>query len=220
LRDVTEGVGPHVGQKIASAGSPLAEAALALILVHGRGGNADQMLGLAEVVAPAGTAYLAPQAAGHTWYPYRFIEPVVVNEPYLGSALSVLGALVDRVVAGGVPRERIGLLGFSQGACLALEFARRQETRFGAVIGFSGGLIGETVAPPAMGDGRFDSMPVLLACSQRDPHIPIARVRETDAMMRALGAEVMTRIYPGSDHGINEDEVAVARQILTRMSPR
>jgi phospholipase/carboxylesterase len=215
LRDVTEGVGPHVGQTITTAGSPLAEAAMALILVHGRGGSADEMLGLAELVAPAGTAYLAPQAAGHTWYPHRFIEPVSVNEPYLGSALSVLGALVDRVVAGGVPRERIGLLGFSQGACLALEFARRQGRRFGAVIGFSGGLIGETVPPAAPDDGRFDAMPVFLGCSERDPHIPIARVQETDAVMRALGAKVITRIYPGSNHGINEDEAGVARQILS-----
>jgi phospholipase/carboxylesterase len=137
------------------------------------------MLGLAELVAPAGTAYLAPQAAGHTWYPHRFIEPVSVNEPYLASALSVLGALVDRVVAGGVSRERIGLLGFSQGACLALEFARRQGRRFGAVIGFSGGLIGETVPPAAPGDRRFDAMSVFLGCSERDPHIPIACARRT-----------------------------------------
>jgi phospholipase/carboxylesterase len=140
-----------------------------------------------------------------------------VNEPYLGSALSVLGELVDRVAVGGTPPERIALLGFSQGACLALEFVRRRAQRLGAVIGFSGGLIGDTVAPPSAGIRPFEGMPVLLGCSERDPHIPIGRVHETGAVMRALGAEVVTRVYPGGGHGINQDEVNLARQILTRM---
>jgi phospholipase/carboxylesterase len=217
LRDVTGGTGPHAGQPIASAGTPLAGAAGALILVHGRGGSAEEMLGLAELVAPPRTAWLAPQAAGHTWYPHRFIEPVEVNEPYLGSALFVLGDLVDRVMGGGLPPGRIALLGFSQGACLALEFVLQQGQRLGAVIGFSGGLIGETVAPPPSGVRPLQGMPVLLGCSDRDPHIPIGRVRETDVVMRALGAEVVTRVYPGDAHGINEDEVNLARQILARM---
>jgi predicted esterase len=217
MRDVTRGTGPHAGQPVAVAGPPLAEAAGALILLHGRGGSADEMLGLAELLALPLTARLAPQAAGHTWYPHRFIEPVEVNEPHLGSALSALGELVDRVAAGGVALERIALLGFSQGACLALEFARRRARRLGAVIGLSGGLIGDTVAPPPAGARPFEGMPVLLGCSERDPHIPIGRVRETEAVMRALGAEVVTRVYPGAGHGIYEDEVDLARQILARM---
>jgi phospholipase/carboxylesterase len=217
MHDVTKGTGPHTGQPIATAGTPLAAAAGALILLHGRGGSADEMLGLAELVAPPQTAWLAPQAAGHTWYPHRFIEPVEVNEPYLGSALSMLGDLLDRVAAGGIPLERIALLGFSQGACLALEFARQRAQRLGAVIGLSGGLIGDKIAPPTVGARTFEGMPVLLGCSERDPHIPIGRVRETDAVMRVLGAEVVTRVYPGGDHGINEDEVNLARQILFRM---
>jgi phospholipase/carboxylesterase len=214
MRDITGGSGPHAGQPVATAGTPLAEATGALLLVHGRGGSADEMLGLAELIASPRTAWLAPQAAGHTWYPHRFIEPVEVNEPYLGSALSVLGELVDRVAAGGIPPERIALVGFSQGACLALEFVRWRAQRLGAVIGFSGGLIGDVVAPPLAGVRPFEGMPVLLGCSERDPHIPIGRVHETDAVMRALGAEVVTRVYPGGSHGINEDEVNLARQIL------
>ena len=217
MLDATRGTGPHAGQPIAAAGTPLAEAEGALILVHGRGGSADEMLGLVELLAPPRTVCLAPQAAGHTWYPHRFVEPVEVNEPHLGSALSVLGELLDRVAEAGIPPERTGLLGFSQGACLALEFARRRAQRLGAVIGLSGGLIGDRVAPPPAGARPFEGMPVLLGCSERDPHIPIGRVRETDEVMRALGAEVVTRVYPGGGHGINEDEVDLARRILARV---
>ena len=217
MRYVTGGTGPHAGQPIATAGVPLGDAAAALILVHGRGGEAEEMLGLAGLVAPPAIACLAPQAAGNTWYPYRFTEPVSRNEPYLSSALAVLSDLVERLVGNGLPTDRIALLGFSQGACLALEFAVRRGDRLGAVIGLSGGLIGDAVAPPC-GRRSLDGVPVLLGCSERDPHIPIARVHETEAVMRALGAEIITRIYPGSGHGVNEDEVGLARQILTRMA--
>jgi predicted esterase len=217
-RDVAGGTGPHAGLPIAMAGAPLGEAEGVLILAHGRGGNAGEMLRLARPVAPPGIACLAPQAAGNTWYPYRFIEPVARNEPHLSSALSVLGDLVDRVIGNGLPAERIALFGFSQGACLALEFAVRRAQRLGAVIGLSGGLIGETVARKIAGPRPLDGMPVLLGCSQHDPHIPIGRVRETETVLRALGAEVVARIYPGDGHGINEDEVGIARRILARMA--
>jgi phospholipase/carboxylesterase len=214
MHDVTGGVGPHAGRPIAAAGTPLGEAAGALILVHGRGGDAADMLGLAELVVPPGTLCLAPQAASHTWYPNRFTEPAVWNEPHLGSALSVLGDLVSRVLDAGLPPERIALLGFSQGACLALEFARRRMLPLGAVIGLSGGLIGDAVAPPPVSAKPFGGMPVLLGCIERDPHIPLERVRETEAVLHALGAEVATRIYPGGSHDINEDEIGLARRLL------
>ncbi len=194
----------------------MAEATAAVILVHGRGGGSGDMLGLGDVLAPPGAVCLVPEASGNTWYPYRFIEPVARNEPFLSSALSVLADLVERLVAGGVPAERIALVGFSQGACLATEFAVRRRQRLGAVIGLSGGLIGDTVATPAPGH-PLDGMPVLLGCSDRDAHIPITRVRETEAAMRSLGADVVTRVYPGSFHGINQDEVEVARPMLARM---
>ena len=217
MHDVTGGTGAHAGQPIATAGVAYGNAAAVLILVHGRGGDAEEILGLAELVAPPALACLAPQASGNTWYPYRFTEPVARNEPYLSSGLSVLGDLVDGLVRNGVAAERIALLGFSQGACLALEFARRRAQRIGAVLGLSGGLIGDEIAP-ASGQRIFAGMPVLLGCSEHDPHIPIGRVRETDAVMQALGAEVVTRIYPGSSHGINEDEIGIARQILARIA--
>ena len=217
MRDITGGAGPHAGQPVAVAGTPLGEAAGALILVHGRGGDAAGMLGLAELVAPPGTLWLAPQASNHTWYPHRFTEPVARNEPHLGSAFSVLGDMVDRVADAGLPPERIALLGFSQGACLALEFALRRGQRLGAVIGLSGGLIGDAVAMPATGAKPFGGMPILLGCSERDPHIPLGRVRETETVLRALGAEVATRIYPGGSHGINEDELGLACRLLARM---
>lgn len=215
MRDVAGGMGTHAGRPIATTGAPAA-ATGALVLVHGRGGDAADMLGLAELVAPPGTLRLAPQAAGNTWYPRRFTEPVARNEPHLSSALSVLDDLMDRLVGDGFAADRIALLGFSQGACLALEFARRRAERFGAVIGLSGGLVGEAVAPPPPGARPLGGMPVLLGCSERDPHIPLGRVRETKAVLRALGAEVTARIYPGNAHGINEDELGFARRLLAR----
>jgi predicted esterase len=214
----TGGSGPHSGQPIAVSGTPLSEATGALILVHGRGGSASEMVGLAQQLAAPGTILLAPQASGSTWYPYRFTEPVTRNEPHLSSALSVLGDLVERLVRGGLGTERIALLGFSQGACLALEFALRQSVRFGAVIGLSGGLIGQTIAQPEVNGPRpFEGMPLLLGCSEQDPHIPIGRVRETATVMGARGAEVVTRIYPGGGHGINQDEIDIAHGMLARV---
>ena len=216
--DVAGGTGPHAGRPIIRAGAPLGDAAAALVLVHGRGGAAADMLGLAKAVAPPRTLCLAPQAAGHTWYPYRFTEPVARNEPHLSSALSVLGDLVDQLVEGGLPADRIALLGFSQGACLALEFVRRRAQPLGAVIGLSGGLIGEAVASPPPGARPLRGTPVLLGCSERDPHIPLGRVRETEAVMRALGAEVTARVYPGGGHGINEDEIGLGRRLLAQVA--
>lgn len=217
MRAITGGTGPHAGQPVALSGAAPG-AAGALLLVHGRGGDAAGMLGLAELVAAPQTLCLAPQAAGHTWYPHRFTEPVSRNEPQLGSALSALGDLVDQLMSAGLPPERIAVLGFSQGACLALEFALRRAQRLAAVIGFSGGLIGEAVAMPPAGAAPFGGMPVLLGCSERDPHIPLGRVRETEAVLRTLGAEVVTRIYPGGSHDINEDELGLARGLLAQLA--
>lgn len=215
---ITRGVGPHAGRPVATAGAPLDGATAALILVHGRGGDAAEMLELARLVASSFVMCLAPPAAGHTWYPQRFTEPTSRNEPDLSSALSVLGGLADDLVAGGLPEGRIALLGFSQGACLALEFALRSGRRLGAVLGLSGGLIGAAVAAPGDVGRPFEGMPVLLGCSERDPHVPLTRVRETETILQRLGAAVTKRVYPGAGHTINADELEIARGILTRMA--
>ena len=205
---------PHGGSRVATAGAPLTSATGAIIALHGRGGDAEDIIALARHVAPPDLAIVAPQAAGNTWYPYAFLEPFARNEPYLSSALRRVGELIAELHDGGLPIERIALLGFSQGACLALETAARSPRRYAAAIGFSGGLIG----PPGTAfayDGSLDGTPVFLGCSDVDPHIPRARVEESADALRALGAVVDIRIYPGMGHSVNDDELAAVRAILT-----
>jgi predicted esterase len=208
--------GPHDGQFVLERGTPLAEARGALILAHGRGDTAEGILALADALARPGLAALAPQAAGNTWYPNRFLAPVASNEPWLSSALGVLGDLVAQVAAGGLGAERIVLVGFSQGACLALEFAVRQPRRYGGVAGLSGGLIGPpgTTWRPA---ASFDATPVFLGCSDVDGHIPASRVRESGAVFRAAGAVVTEILYPGMDHTVTDDELVHVRAMLERL---
>ena len=204
----------HQGQPVRTSGVPLAEAEAAMIMVHGRGGSAENILTLAhEWRDVPGIAYVAPQAAHHTWYPDRFIAPIANNEPWLSSALAVLGDVLKQVEAAGVPAERTVLLGFSQGACLALEFAARNARRFGGVAGLSGGLIGPDGTPRDY-PGSLDGTPVFLGCSDRDFHIPEPRVHQSDAIMTRLGGQVTTRIYPGLGHTINRDEVAFVEGLL------
>jgi predicted esterase len=163
-----------------------------------------------------GFTYLAPSAANHTWYPFSFMAEREKNEPGLSSALDVLAKLVDHVETSGIPQSRIVLLGFSQGACLASEFAMRNAGRFGGVIAFSGGLIG----PPGLTwnpTGAFDGTPVFLGCSDIDSHIPKARVEESAGVFTRMGAEVTLRLYPGMGHLVNDDEIAFARDVMTRV---
>jgi predicted esterase len=199
-----------------TAGAPLATARAALIMVHGRGASAEDILSFAGDLAQPGVAYLAPQAAKHTWYPNSFLAPIASNEPYLSSALAMLDSLVAQIAAAGVPAERLMLLGFSQGACLTLEYVARHARRYGGVIGWSGGLIGPDGAPRDY-PGRLNGAPVFLGCSDRDPHIPLARVEDTAVTLRALGADVTMRIYPDMGHTVSEDEIAFARQLLAAL---
>lgn len=205
---------PHSGQPVAHGGPPLEEAAGAMILVHGRGASATNILGLGEALRLSDYALLAPQAANHTWYPYSFLAPMEQNEPFLSSALRRLSALVDEVIAGGVAPERLVLLGFSQGACLSLEFVARHPRRYGGVVGFSGGLIGPPGTPREY-DGSLAGTPIFLGSSDPDSHIPVERVFETDEVLSEMGAVVTTRIYPGMGHTVNEEEMAFARAIAT-----
>lgn len=204
---------PHRDQPILVWGPPRAEAAGAMLLVHGRGGSRGDMQALARDLDRPRFACLAPAAAGRTWYPYSFLEPIKRNEPHLSSALRLLDVALAKAVAGGVPSARIVVIGFSQGACLALEFAARNARRYGAVIGFTGGLIGPDGTPRDYG-GTFDGTPVFLGSSDVDPHVPKRRVDETAAAFRRLGANVTERIYPGLGHTINADEIAAARSLL------
>ena len=204
---------PHANAPVLTAGRALDEATAAVILVHGRGGTASDILGLAHYFDRPHLAYLAPQAAGSTWYPYPFLAPLGANEPYLGSALAALAALLGRVSAGGIPPARTVLIGFSQGACLALEFAARHPQRYGGVAGLSGGLIGPP-GVPRHDQGDLAGTPILLGCSDVDPHIPLTRVHESAAALQALGADVTTRIYPGLGHTINQDELTRVAALL------
>ena len=184
------GHGRHSGLPVAQGGAALDEADAALVLVHGRGGDAAGMLDLARALAGRRIVCLAPQAAGQVWYPRRFLEPVAVNEPDLSSALAVLDDLIERLAARLTPL-RVALLGFSQGACLAAECVRRRGQPLGGLIAFSGGLIGEA---PGVAVGDLDRMPALFGCSEHDPHIPASRVRESAAVLSGMGAEVTAHL--------------------------
>lgn len=205
---------PHRHQPVLHEGPALADARLVAILIHGRGASAEDILGLAREFRTPGITYLAPQAAGHTWYPFSFLSPLAQNEPGLTSALGVVGRLVAEVQAQGVPSERIVLMGFSQGACLTLEFTARHPAPYAVVAAFSGGLIGPPGTPRDY-PGTLTGARVFLGCSDVDAHIPVARVRESAEVFRRLGATVDERIYPQMGHTVNRDELSAVDAWLT-----
>jgi len=204
--------GPHQGQPVVEEGEPLETARAAMILAHGRGAGALDIMTIAAEVMFPGVAYLAPQAAGSVWYPNPFTAPFEANEPYLSSALEVLSTLVSRVRTT-VPTDRIVLLGFSQGGCLTLEFAARNAQRYGGVIGLSSGLIGPDNIPRDY-PGDFQRTPVFLGCSDVDPYIRKERVSMTAEVFQRMGAEVTARLYPGMGHTSNVDEIDMVRSIV------
>lgn len=199
--------------RVLAAGTPLGQATAAMILVHGRGATAEDILSLGRELGRPDLAYLAPQAEGYSWYPYSFLAPMERNEPGLSNGLALLGHLVERLGSEGIPPERTVLLGFSQGACLTLEYAARNARRFAGVAGLSGGLIGPPGTPRDY-PGSFDGTPVFLGCSDRDPHIPLERVKETTQVLTRMGAQVTERIYPAMGHTVNEDELERVRALL------
>jgi predicted esterase len=208
--------GPHHGQPVVVAGAELSTARAVGVLLHGRGATALSILDLGDAINRPDVAWLAPQARGNTWYPNRFVAPIESNEPWLTSALDAVGDVVAQVEAAGVPRGKIVLIGFSQGACLALDSLVRAPDMAGGVAGLSGGLIGPpgTVWPDA---GRLDGVPVFLGCSDVDFHIPKERVLESADVLRARGADVTAILYPGMDHTVNDDEIAHVRAIVDRV---
>jgi len=206
-------VDPHRGQPVVSRGVELRAARAAMLMVHGRGATADSILTLADLLDAPGFAFLAPQAAGNTWYPNRFLEPLASNEPWLSSALTRLEETLGTIAAAGVPADRTILLGFSQGACLALEFVARHARRYAGAAGLSGGLIGPDNTPRDY-PGSLDRTPVFLGCSDIDPHIPAPRVAHTAEVLTRLGAAVTAKIYKGMGHTINDDELDAVRQMM------
>ncbi|NJL95052.1 MAG: phospholipase [Anaerolineae bacterium] len=204
---------PHQGQPLLQAGQALAQARAALVLVHGRGGSAADMLTLAAELAHPGFAYLAPQAAGNTWYPFSFLAPLEDNEPGISSGIEAVRAAVAQAEGAGIPAERIMVLGFSQGACLTLEFAARTPRRYGGLVALTGGLIGPEGTPRDY-PGSLAGTPIFIGSSDPDAHVPVARVRESTAVLQRLGGQVTQRIYPGMGHTINADEIAFARGMM------
>ena len=207
------GEDPHASQTVLRHGPRPSDARLTVILVHGRGDSAAGILGLTQEFDADDVAWLAPQAAGHTWYPHSFLAPVQRNEPFMSSALGVLRRLIEQLAGDGVGSERVALMGFSQGACLTSEFSARHAKRYAGVAILSGGLIGPPATPRDYA-GSFEGTPVLIGCSDVDPHIPLNRVEETAAVFRRMQATVDERIYPNMAHTVNSDEIAAIASLL------
>ena len=204
---------PHSGQRIVTMGAPVGQGKGVVVMVHGRGAAPENILDLVPRLDRPEFSYVAPAAANNSWYPYSFLADTANNEPWLSSALAMLKALVEDIVSNGMPRSRILLLGFSQGACLTCEFAVRNAARYGGVIAYTGGLIG----PPGTTwdyNGSFDDTPVFLGSSDVDSHVPKSRVDESAAVFTRMGAAVIERIYPGMGHIVNDDEISFTQRLL------
>ena len=197
-----------------ATGAPLDRARGAVVLLHGRGGTAEDILSLAPAMADPALAYVAPEAPGNTWYPLSFLAPLDQNEPALSGALATVDAVIGAIAQAGIPPERVLLIGFSQGGCLALEYAVRNARRYGGAAGLSSGLMGPPGTPRTYA-GSLAGTPVFLGCSDVDAHIPEWRVHESTEVLRGLGALVTERIYPGMGHLINDDEITHMRRLVT-----
>ncbi len=200
----------------AAAAAPRPRRRAAAVLLHGRGADSEDMLALAQEFGQHDVAYVAPEAAGRSWYPYSFLAPLEQNEPYLSDALDMVGAALSRLAREGYPPERVALIGFSQGGCLALEYVARNAKRYGAVAGLSAGLIGPPGTPRAY-PGSLAGTPVFLGCSDIDGHVPLARVHESRDVLGSLGAKVDERIYPRMGHTVNADEIAAVAALLKQI---
>lgn len=189
-----------------TAGKDLAVADKVLIMLHGRGGSAEDILSLAEALPVKDFALIAPQAAAHSWYPYSFLAPPAQNEPWLSSALDVLKQLVDDIREQGFAPDQLWFAGFSQGACLMLEFITRNALRYGGAIAFTGGLIGDRIYPENY-TGDFGGTPVFIGTSDPDAHVPVQRVHDTTALLIGKHAVVVEKVYPGMGHTITQQEI-------------
>jgi phospholipase/carboxylesterase len=210
---MTTAFDPHNSQPVLRGGAPLEGARGVVVLLHGRGASAEDILMLGEALQRPELALVAPQAAGHTWYPNSFLAPRESNEPYLSSALAKVAAVVEDIEAAGVPRERIVIAGFSQGACLTTEFAASNPARYAGLIAFTGGLIGP-LGMDLHHDGQLLGTPALLLSGDPDPHVPWQRVEETARELNRMGAVVQAVRYPGRPHTVSMPEIELARTLL------
>jgi phospholipase/carboxylesterase len=200
-------------KKIVTAGQEITTAKKALIMIHGRGGSAEDILTLSNYLQVKDYALIAPQATGGTWYPYSFLAPPAQNEPWLSSALAVLQEVTADVVAQGIAQEQIYFLGFSQGACLTLEFVTRHAGKYGGVVSFTGGLIGDKIYPENY-TGNFAGTPVFIGTSNPDPHVPVERVHATEKTLQKMGATITVNVYDNMGHTISQEEIDQANTLV------
>lgn len=203
-------------KKIVTAGKKLSEADKVLIMIHGRGGSAEDILSLASYLSVDDFALLAPQATNNTWYPYSFMAPPKQNEPWLSSALSFLQEVVEDVERAGIPSSNIYFLGFSQGACLTLEFVTRNAKQYGGIVAFTGGLIGDKIYPENY-KGSFNNTPVFIGSSDPDMHVPVERVYATANIMKDMQADVTEKVYHNMGHTISQDEIDQANKLVFKV---
>lgn len=196
-----------------TAGKDLNTASNVLIMIHGRGGSAEDILSLADHLKVNDFALLAPKATNHTWYPYSFLEPPSQNEPSLSSALQILAEILNDLKIKGIKESNIYFLGFSQGACLTLEFVTRNATRYGGVVAFTGGLIGDKIYEENY-KGDFAGTPFFIGTSDPDPHVPVQRVNESEVVLKKMNASVVKKVYKNMGHTINQDEINTVNELI------
>lgn len=198
---------------IVYSGKPLEQAQKALIMLHGRGADAESILSLSRLLNVADYALLAPQATNHTWYPRSFLAPVTENEPWLSSALNVVEQILGTALEAGIKTEHVYFLGFSQGACLTLEFTARNARKYGGIVAFTGGLIGERIKRENY-KGDFGQTPVFIGTSDPDFHVPVQRVYASANILREMNASVTEKVYPNRGHTVSEDEIELVNRII------
>ncbi|RZM28759.1 MAG: phospholipase [Pedobacter sp.] len=200
---------------IVTAGAALADAKRAFIFLHGRGATAEDILSLSDHFDTTDTALMAPQASNNSWYPYSFIAPVEQNQPALDSALEIIKSLVTAAVNAGIPQNAIYFVGFSQGACLTLEYVTRNAAQYGGVVAFTGGLIGKDLNMKHY-KGDFKKTPILITTGDPDPHVPVSRVQVSAGLIKKMNANVSLKIYPGRVHTISQKEIDLAKELILK----
>lgn len=205
-------------KQIVEDGAALAANSKVLVLLHGRGANAEDILGLAQHLDVKEFSLIAPQATNNTWYPYSFLAPPSQNEPWLSSALDLLKEIIDDILSKGVPAHHIYFAGFSQGACLMLEFVTRNAKKYGGAAAFTGGLIGDKIYE-ANYSGDFNGMPLFIGSSDPDPHVPVERVNASVEVLEKMNARVVKKIYAGMGHTIIAEEIEEANNLLFKPTP-